>query len=307
MRNIQRGYTILLCILSLNISAQDIATPLQQLKGKKWFSGAKNCQLDKSAAFETYQYNQNTFILRQNKCHHYEAPFIYLLFGEERALLIDTGALVDKEKRSLATKVQSIMQQRAKQLALSKITLPLLVAHSHSHGDHIAGDSQFSGLKNTEVIKSNDTAALIASLSLKDWPTKNATIELGSRSITIIPAPGHQAQAIAFYDQQTSWLITGDTIYPGRLYIKHWKNYKNSIQRMVNFTKNHHVLAILGAHIEMSNTPNVDFAMQSTYQENEASLVLSIDDLYKLNNRLITLGEKPMRSSIDNMIIYPLK
>jgi hypothetical protein len=34
-------------------------------------------------------------ILRQNKAVHYEAPFLYLLFGSDRALLVDTGATPD--------------------------------------------------------------------------------------------------------------------------------------------------------------------------------------------------------------------
>ena len=36
-----------------------------------------------------------TFILRQSKDVNYEAPFLYLLCGTERALLLDTGAVAN--------------------------------------------------------------------------------------------------------------------------------------------------------------------------------------------------------------------
>jgi hypothetical protein len=76
--------------------------------------------------------------------------------------------------------------------------------------------------------------------------------------------PRHQEQAVTFYDQKTSWLLTGDCLYPGRLYVRHWHYYKESVQRIVNFTKTHSVSAIFGTHIEMSMVPNVDYPLGRT-------------------------------------------
>lgn len=42
-----------------------------------------------------HAYSEHTVILRQNKSVHFEAPFLFLLFGNERALLLDTGATAD--------------------------------------------------------------------------------------------------------------------------------------------------------------------------------------------------------------------
>lgn len=303
--SLKKAFTLLLLFLTFTTSAQEPTTAIEKLKNKTWFSGAKDCKADKSPAFESFQYNQDTFILRQNKCHHYEAPFIYLLFGENKALLIDTGATVEQEKFSLSLKVKEIMRQRAQQLKLDSADIPLLVAHSHSHSDHIAGDNQFKNVTNAQVIKTNDTNALIAAFSFADWPKKNASITLGKRTISVIPTPGHQAQAITFYDHQTSLLLTGDSIYPGRLYVKNWQDYKNSIQRIATFAETHVIAGMLGAHIEMSRTANIDYPVGSTYQPNEASLVLTVDDLNKLNHNLIEIGDKPTRTNLANMIIYP--
>lgn len=298
--------TVTIATGTLSVYAKAAATATDTLQQKSWFSGAKNCQSDKNPAIEIHQFNLDTYILRQNKCIHYEAPFLYLLFGEKRALLIDTGATEDQKKFPLAEKVHEIMLQRAKQLKIESITLPLVIAHSHSHGDHIAADSQFIGQKNIEIIKVNDTNALLTSFAFNNWPTDIAQIDLGQRIINIIPTPGHQAQAITFYDPQTSLLLTGDSIYPGRLYIRQWQDYKESIKRLVKFSETHEVSAILGAHIEMSALPNVDYAVGSTYHLNEHSLMLTIDDLNKLNRQLITLGDTAIRANLGNMIVYPI-
>ena len=42
--------------------------------------------------WQIHQYNEDFYILRQSGCTHYEKPFLYLLFGKDKALLEDTGA-----------------------------------------------------------------------------------------------------------------------------------------------------------------------------------------------------------------------
>ncbi|WP_440877199.1 MBL fold metallo-hydrolase [Thalassotalea sp. PLHSN55] len=292
--------------ISYSAHADPALSDIKKLKHKSWFSGAENCHLTQQPAIEVYQYNLDSYILRQNKCLHYEAPFIYLLFGKERALLIDTGATADPDKFPLAEQVKLIMAKRAKQLKLASSSLPLLVAHSHSHSDHIAADHQFSALKHAEVINTHDTKALVDAFSLSNWPLENVKFDLGDRPVTIIPTPGHQAQAISFYDQQNAWLLTGDSVYPGRLYVRNWQVYKNSIQRLVSFSQEHQVLAVLGAHIEMSTKANVDYPVESTYHANEMSLVLSVTDLKHLHEKLTALGDTPRKLGIGKMIIYPV-
>src|SRR5580700_4793913 len=42
--------------------------------------------------FQIHEFNQDLYILRESGCANYEKPFLYLLFGKEKALLLDTGA-----------------------------------------------------------------------------------------------------------------------------------------------------------------------------------------------------------------------
>src|SRR5258708_29831241 len=44
---------------------------------------------------QVHAYDPHTYVLRQAKTTNYEAPFIYLMFGNQRAMLLDTGATTD--------------------------------------------------------------------------------------------------------------------------------------------------------------------------------------------------------------------
>lgn len=46
-----------------------------------------------SPLWQVHAYNNNTYILRQSGLTDYEKPFLYLLFGDEKAYLLDTGSL----------------------------------------------------------------------------------------------------------------------------------------------------------------------------------------------------------------------
>ena len=41
---------------------------------------------------QVQRYDADTFVIRQSVKTNFEAPFLYLLFGKDRALLLDTGA-----------------------------------------------------------------------------------------------------------------------------------------------------------------------------------------------------------------------
>ncbi|WP_367669588.1 MBL fold metallo-hydrolase [Streptomyces sp. DT2A-34] len=57
-----------------------------------------------------------------------------------------------------------------------------------------------------------------------DWfgfdlgPEKTARVDLGGRVLECLATPGHHESAVTYYDPCTGWLLTGDTVYPGRLY-----------------------------------------------------------------------------------------
>ena len=58
-------------------------------------SRIRDCAKNEDPAVEVYRFDADTYILRQNKCVDFEAPFIYVLFGQHTVLVLDTGATAD--------------------------------------------------------------------------------------------------------------------------------------------------------------------------------------------------------------------
>ena len=265
-------------------SSDDRAMALATTLGaKKWIHGSADCKSNADPTIEVFRYDQTSYILRQNKCHSFEAPFIYVLLGDEKVLVLDTGAIESPVEFPLYETVQSLINEHLVQD--SKIDKELLVIHSHSHSDHYAGDSQFEGKPNVTLVEPT-YAAVTRFFAFSDWPNGEASLDVGGRKLTIIPTPGHQEEAISVYDPQTKWLLTGDTFYPGYIYIKNWDEYKKSIARLVSFSDAHEISAVLGAHIEMSDRAGEHYPIGTTYQPNEASLTLRVENLVALNSAL---------------------
>jgi glyoxylase-like metal-dependent hydrolase (beta-lactamase superfamily II) len=241
--------------------------------------------------------------MRQNKCVNYEAPFMYLLFGEKRAILFDTGATQSATQFPLQKAVEKLLVEHYG--ADARANIELVIAHTHSHGDHIAGDAQFKGKPNTTVIGTSP-GAVASYFGFKSWPNSPASYDLGGRILQLLPIPGHEDSHIAVYDEQTGILLSGDSLYPGRLYVKDWAAYRRSVSQLNAFLSSKTVTHVLGAHVEISTTPGDDYPVGTVYQPREHELELTIDSLELLNSRLLDLGAIPKRDVQDDFIIYPL-
>ena len=307
-------YSLLVAIL-LAIFTASAATNEQQgaidepstslltlLTDKQWIHGAEDCDTSEDPGLEVFQYDESSYILRQSKCLSYEAPFIYVLVGDDKTLVIDTGATADEKAFPLYKTVLSLHKKHAgkKQHDESEI----LVIHSHSHSDHYSGDDQFRGKPNVTVVAASN-AGIEEFYAFDKKSNQLVTLDLGGRSITIIPTPGHQDEAITVYDEQTKWLLTGDTFYPGYVYVKDWDAYKNSIARLTLFSNSHAVSAILGAHIERKSSVGEYYEVGTIYQPQESSLVLMPSDLNTLNDELKKTNT-PKRISQNALIVEPL-
>src|SRR5215468_6157923 len=55
-----------------------------------WRSQSGTCM--EIPEWEVHELDRDLYILRQSPCTSYEKPFVFLVFGEARALLLDTGA-----------------------------------------------------------------------------------------------------------------------------------------------------------------------------------------------------------------------
>ena len=268
------------------------------LDKNSWIHGAIDCAVNEDAAIDVYSHDETTFILRQNKCLSFEAPFIYVLVGASKVLVLDTGATQSSADFPLFQTIQSAIGEE------TLATRQILVVHSHSHSDHFKGDLQFEGKPNAIVVNpsGNDVRNFFG---FKEWPADPVSLELGGRTLTVIPTPGHQEEALTIYDPQTKWLLTGDTVYPGYIYVKDWKDYKKSVARLVSFSGSHEVSAILGAHIEMTREPGEYYAIGTTFQPNEAALDLELEDLLKLHTRLQE-SDAEQELLFDKFIVAPM-
>ena len=179
----------------------------------------------------------------------FEAPFVVLLLGSERAMLLDSGAVDDRTLRRTVDDL--IASWRA---AHPRETYPLVVAHTHAHRDHRAGDRQFSDRPDTVVI-GTDVASVRQFFGFTDWPAEVVTFELGERTLEITGVPGHHETSVALYDPWSGLLLTGDTVYPGRLYVQDTPAFTDSLRRMVAFAEAREVTHVLGCHVEMTRTP----------------------------------------------------
>jgi hydroxyacylglutathione hydrolase len=56
----------------------------------RWDTAGPRCA--EMPEWQIHEYNPDLYILRQSGCTDFEKPFVFLLFGGERALLLDTGS-----------------------------------------------------------------------------------------------------------------------------------------------------------------------------------------------------------------------
>ncbi|HKR97473.1 MAG TPA: MBL fold metallo-hydrolase [Candidatus Angelobacter sp.] len=239
-----------------------------------WNEGAQNCAGNTLPPLQVHKYNEQTFILRESLCSTFEAPFIYLLIGSEKALLIDTGDVADAKQMPLASTVMQLLPGNGAQ------KLPLIVVHTHRHLDHRAGDGQFTQLPNVQVA-GFDIDSVRRFYHFTDWPNGVAEVDLGDRTVDVIPTPGHNETEISFYDRNTGLFFSGDFLIPGRLLVDDTSAYIASAQRVAAFVKDRPVTYVLGGHIE-KNANGELFPWESPFHPNEHVLQMTKDDLLAL-------------------------
>jgi hydroxyacylglutathione hydrolase len=289
--------TLITCgALALAQSAH--AAPHPSLFPEKWIDGT----LPDEPVTQVQALDADTFVIRQSIKTNFEAPFLYLLFGRDKALLVDTGA---KDGRIRPTVDRLVSDWLA---AHHRTSIPLVVAHSHSHGDHVAGDAAFRERPDTTVLglKPADVAAFFG---IAKWPQQIARFDLGGRVLSVIPTPGHQAAAAMYYDPHLKILLSGDTLYPGRLYVpvNFVPDDRASVDRLAVFAATHPIRAVLGAHIEMTRTPGRDYGHEAPTHPDEHPLELPASAIGELKAGLKAPLDVPGKGQVhDHFIIMPV-
>jgi hydroxyacylglutathione hydrolase len=194
---------------------------------------------------------------------------IYLVAGDERALLIDTGWGVGDLPALVA----------------SLTPLPLLVVNTHGHPDHTFGNGQFErvhihpagarmvgqeppSLESRRWIGHHILHEILPSdFDFEGWATSAAeqlpiqeghTFDLGGRTLEVISLPGHSPGSICLLDRQARLFLTGDSILSGTI----WLHLEESLPlgQFLNHLRRVQGLAgafdhILPAHGDLSTFP----------------------------------------------------
>jgi glyoxylase-like metal-dependent hydrolase (beta-lactamase superfamily II) len=266
----------------------------------RWICGSRSRNGGADPLIQVHSYDEHTYVLRQSKTISYEAPFMYLLFGNDRVLLLDTGATEDAVSFPLRETVDGIVSSWL--AGNPRGDYELVVAHTHAHGDHIAGDSQFTGRPRTTVV-GTDLVAVQSFFEFTDWPEQIVGYDLGGRILELIGIPGHHRTSLALFDPWTGFLLTGDTVYPGRLYGFDMPAFVASMDRLVDFAAARAVTHVMGCHIEMSRRPGRDYPIGAKYQPDEPPLQMTMTQLRAVRNATHAAAAKPGVHVADDFVI----
>ncbi len=144
----------------------------------------------------------------------------YLVVGEMRALLFDTGPGV----RDISVVVKALT------------SLPVTAMASHMHFDHTGNLHRFDdvAVADLPVLRAFETNGVLQEpgklflghyegmkwipQAVKHWWPVGHHIELGGRSLEIIATPGHAPDHVALFDEANNVLLAADFLYLGALY-----------------------------------------------------------------------------------------
>ncbi|EON73216.1 MBL fold metallo-hydrolase [Lysinibacillus sphaericus] len=175
--------------------------------------------------FTVKEIDKNTFAI--SEYGHWEKVHSFLLIGEEKSVLIDTGLGIDNIKR----------------ISNQLTTLPIIVLTTHVHWDHIGSHGEFeniyvhqeevdwlrNGIKKLSIEQIRKDISRDITLPTPETfnpetyqpfqgnPTgilqDGDIIDIGDRKLTIFHTPGHSPGHISILDRKNGYLFTGDLLY----------------------------------------------------------------------------------------------
>lgn len=267
---------------------------------RAWLPAGPRCA--EVQPWQVHEYNPTFFILRQSGCTDYEKPFVYLIFGKGSALLYDTGSRAGEIVPVVQRSVHAFLERNGLQ------HMELYVVHSHGHEDHVWGDKDLRSWSDPAIHVTVVPSTVEDSkrfYKMANWPDNVGHVDLGGRVLDAIAIPGHQAAAVALYDRATGVLLTGDNVYPGRLYIEDLGSYTKSNERLIAFTEGKPVSHLLGCHVEQKRTAFEDYPVGTIYQPEEHVLELARGVLFEIREGLQQMHGSPARVYFPDFTLWP--
>lgn len=251
-------------------------------------------------ALQVHSLDEHTVMIRQSLRSSPEAPFVFLLFGNESALLVDTGHARDPNNWPLRETVDTLITSWLDRHP--RDSYALVVAHSHAHLDHTRGDEQFEGRSGTTLVGAK-LEEVVQFFGFVDWPDRSVEIDLGGRELEVIPSPGHHKAAVSYFDQYSGVLLTGDTVYPGRLYVPDMEAFVSTMGRLVNLADTGVVSLVVGGHIELDRNGR-DFPLGMLQHEKEQSPFMPPERLRSVLIAAEEVAKAPGVHPYDDFVIY---
>lgn len=152
--------------------------------------------------------------------NYYQINWNYLIVGDDRALLFDTGPGV----RDITPVVQSLTER------------PVTALLSHLHFDHTGNFHRFAdtALANLPILRECEREGLFHAreemflgsldgmtwvpMPIRQWWPIGHRIDLGGRTLEIVATPGHSPESISLLDRECAILLAADFLYLGNLY-----------------------------------------------------------------------------------------
>lgn len=201
---------------------------------------------------------------------HIQEVNAYLIMGQRRALLLDTGMGIFP----LRPLVRELLESDK---SVSGVPAELDVVCSHLHSDHIGGAHEFGTVWcwPDETMHRNATCGLCLNtvadqalsskfrfghpegfqpeaFEIRPFETrplaKGHVFDLGGRQLRVLHTPGHSSDSVMLHDAENGILFTGDTFYPGALYAhlaggrfgySDLKKYRDSLQQLIETLPQH--------------------------------------------------------------------
>jgi len=221
--------------------------------------------------FTINQIDKSTYAI--SEYGHWEKVHSFLLIGEKKSALIDTGLGIDNIKR-----------------VTDKLTsLPIDVITTHVHWDHIGSHKYYdriyvheteekwleNGIKGLSLDQMRKdiakditipTPKTFNPLTYKPFQGKPTAllkdkdiIDLGDRNLVIYHTPGHSPGHISIFDVNTGYLFTGDLLYEETPIYVHYPSTNpidlvNSLEKLTNINS---IKMIFGSHNTLGINPEI--------------------------------------------------
>ena len=180
--------------------------------------------------FEVYETTSETYAIYEDG--QFEEVISYLVIGEDKAALVDTGNGIGD--------IKAVVEELT--------DLPVMVTNTHAHFDHTGGNWAFeevalydhpfarervNGRPHSEIGSFLDRGMVWKPLprsvdpatwytrpyKVTKWMKEGDRIGLGGKELEVIYTPGHTPDSVSLLERHERLLFTGDIFYTAPIYI----------------------------------------------------------------------------------------